>query len=124
MHMSKEENHEQAMVFSIRKKLVTYWLGMAGYVANALFRTLGLNSFDDDTSSSSCPWTQNLAKTRRRLSYPSAFPSADKDTDEGRSEQHRASGICCRSYSVARMSSGVKQPKTINDTEPRLEKEI
>ena len=73
--------------FQSRKELVTHWLGMAGYVANALFRTLGLNSFDDDTSSSSCPWdAEVVAKTLRRLSYPSAFPLADEDTDEGRSE--------------------------------------
>jgi len=60
--------------FQSRKKLVTYWLGMAGYVANAFFRTLGLNSFDDDTSSSSCPWTQNRGKDAQTSLIPIRIP--------------------------------------------------
>ena len=45
--------------FQSRKKPVTYRLGKAGYAANALFRMLGLNDLDDDTSSSSSRWTRN-----------------------------------------------------------------
>ena len=60
--------------FQSRKKLVTYWLGKAGYVANALFRTLGLNSFDDDTSSSSCPWTQNRGRDAQTSLIPIRIP--------------------------------------------------
>jgi len=60
--------------FQSKKKLVTYWLGKGGYVANALFRTLGLNSFDDDTSSSSCPWTQNRGKDAQTSLIPIRIP--------------------------------------------------
>ena len=45
--------------FQSRKRLVTYWLDRARYVANAHFRKLGSNSFDDDTSSSSSHWPQS-----------------------------------------------------------------
>jgi hypothetical protein len=45
--------------FQPQKKPITCWLGNAGYTANALFRMLGLNDFEDDTSSSSSRWTRN-----------------------------------------------------------------
>ena len=60
--------------FQSKKKLVTYWLGKGGYVANALFRTLGLNGFDDDTSSSSCPWKQNRGRDAQTSLIPVRIP--------------------------------------------------
>ena len=45
--------------FQSKKTRVAYWLDKAGHVTNAVFRKLGLNSFDDETSSSSSHWPQN-----------------------------------------------------------------
>jgi hypothetical protein len=41
------------------KRPVTCRSSKANYAANALFRMLGLNGFDDDTSSSLSPWAQH-----------------------------------------------------------------
>ena len=60
--------------FQSRKKPVTYWLGKAGYAANALFRMLGLNDFDDDASSSSSPWAQNHGGDAQTSLIPVRIP--------------------------------------------------
>ena len=60
--------------FKSRKKLVTYWLDKAGYVANALFHKLGLNSFDDDTSSLASHWTQNRGRDAQTSLIPIRIP--------------------------------------------------
>jgi hypothetical protein len=57
-----------------KKKPVTYWLSKAGYAANALFRMLDLNGFDDDMSSSSSPWTQNQGVDAQTSLAPIRIP--------------------------------------------------
>lgn len=45
--------------FQSRKKAGHLLARKAGYAANVLFRMLGLNDFDDNTSSSPSRWTRN-----------------------------------------------------------------
>jgi hypothetical protein len=60
IYMSREKNHEQAMVFSIKERAGHLSARQrVGYAANALFRMLGLNDLDDDAPSSASPWAQN-----------------------------------------------------------------
>jgi hypothetical protein len=60
--------------FQPRKKSVTYQFSKAGYAANALFRMLGLQNFDDDTSSSSLAWTQNIGGDAQMSLIPIRIP--------------------------------------------------
>ena len=60
--------------FQSRKKPVTYRLGRAGYAANALFRMLGLNDLDDDTSSSSSRWTRDHGGDAQTSLIPIRIP--------------------------------------------------
>ena len=60
--------------FQSRKKLVTYWLGRAGYVVNVLLRILGLNDFDDNTSSSLSRWTRNHGGDAQASLVPIRIP--------------------------------------------------
>jgi hypothetical protein len=60
--------------FQSRKKPVTYRHGKAGYAANALFRMLGLNDLDDNTSSSSSRWTRNHGGDTQTSLIPVRIP--------------------------------------------------
>jgi hypothetical protein len=60
--------------FQSRKKPVTYWLDKAGYAANVLFRILGLNDVDDNTSSSPSRWTRNHGADAQASLAPIRIP--------------------------------------------------
>jgi len=60
--------------FQRNKKPIAYWFGKVGYGANALFRLLGLNGFDRDTSSSPSPRNQNHGGDAQTSLIPIRIP--------------------------------------------------
>lgn len=60
--------------FQPRKEPATYRLGKAGYAANVLFRMLGLNDFDDNTSSSPSRWTRDHGGDAQASLVPIRIP--------------------------------------------------